>query len=54
MDIETRVRTYSADLSTTDKEILAYILNHKSEVALMGISELSKQVHVSNLSLIHI
>ncbi len=54
MDIETRVRTYSADLSTTDKEILAYILNHKSEVALMGISELSKQVHVSNSSIIRL
>ncbi|MDT2600152.1 MurR/RpiR family transcriptional regulator [Enterococcus hulanensis] len=54
MDIETRVRTYSGDLSTTDKEILAYILNHKKEVASMGVTELSKKVHVSNSSIIRL
>lgn len=54
MDIETRVRNYSAELSATDKEILAYILNHKSEVIAMGVSQLSQRVHVSNSSIIRL
>ncbi|GCF94867.1 HTH-type transcriptional regulator GlvR [Enterococcus florum] len=54
MDIETRARAYSSELSTTDKEILAYILNHKAAIISMGVSELSKKVHVSNSSIVRL
>lgn len=54
MDIETRVRTYEKELSETDRDIIAYILNNKESIMDMGVSELSQKVHVSNSSIVRL